>query len=299
MPVGTADMDPLDRRVIVVADRGALTASLATSTAGHWLDLGMSFVGGLAYLTFRAGRPVVEYIARKQVESMDDGDVADTLAESLELGVPIALYSPAEALRLFQFGVGHTPKNGSLYVQHPVLPNTYIPPEDFSRTLSREKEAAFRQLASALGAKELRLVSAQVHTKRGLFGSKVSVPEAASQVGIKVAFDENGSFVKKVYSRFGKPRTPPRVPPDLAPWVDMDADLRTIARDRTEGHLLENHITLEFKEGMGVGGEIAAKVAGRGLTAGGSFQRLYHSVWHFEAEYWPLDDSDKAELSAD
>jgi len=47
------------------------------------------------------------------------------------------------------------PKDGSLYVQHPILPDYYIPPEDFARTLAKEKEAAFRQLASALGAKEV------------------------------------------------------------------------------------------------------------------------------------------------
>jgi hypothetical protein len=50
---------------------------------------------------------------------------------------------------------------------------------------------------------------------------------------------------------------------------EMDPDLRTMARDRIEGHLLENQITLEFKEGLGAGADVAATLAGRGMTVGG------------------------------
>lgn len=125
--------------------------------------------------------------------------------------------------------------------------------------------------------------------QEGMVWRKVSVPEVAAQLGARVEFDNHGAFVKHVYSRFGSPR-PPHVPDDLRPWVEMDPDLRTMARDRIEGHLLENHVTLEFKERMGAGGEVAATVAGRGLTAGGTYEALYHSVWHFEVEYWRLDD---------
>jgi len=288
MPIGTPDTDPLERRVIAVATRDALISNLAAPSAVRVME-SISVGIPVIALVQKAMAPVGRLMLRRQLKEVSDDDVLKLLSHSLDLGVPVALYSPSDAMRNFSFGVGHTPKNGSIYVQHPVLPNTYIAPEEFSRTLAKEKEAAFRQLASALGAKELRLVSARVHEKKGWFGSKLSVPDAAAQVGLKVAFDEHGSFVKKVYSRFGKPRSAPHVPSDLQPWVEMDSDLRTMARDRVEGHLLENHITLEFKEGMGVRGEVAAKVAGRGLTAAGGFERLHHSVWHFEAEYWPIE----------
>jgi hypothetical protein len=216
--------------------------------------------------------------------------VLEQLEAELRLGIPIALYDQSEAIRLFQFGVGHTPRSGSVYVQHPILHGHYIPPEDFARVLAKEKEAAFRQLASALGAKELRLVSAEVRSKKGWLGTRVNVPEAASQLGLRVEFDNSGALVRRVHSQFGKPKLPPRVPDDLRPWVEMDPDLRTMARDRTEGHLLAHQVTLEFQERMGVGGDIAALMAGRGMTAGGSYEALHHSIWHFEAEYWPLDE---------
>jgi hypothetical protein len=69
----------------------------------------------------------------------------------------------------------------------------------------------------------------------------------------------------------------------------MDPDLRTMARDRIEGHLLEHRVSLEFRERLGNGAELAANIAGRGLSSGVDYVRLDHSVWHFEVDYWPLD----------
>jgi hypothetical protein len=289
MPKGTANTDPRDRRVIIVASREDLIHCAARASASGLFEAAlkltlpaMAAAGGVAI-------SVSSFAFSFGLKKMSDADILKELESGLRLGVPVALFGPSDAIRLFKFGVGHTPKSGCVYVQHPILPDTYIPPEDFARTLAREKEAAFRQLASALGAKELRLVSAKVQSKKGFFGSTVTVPEAASQVGVKIAFDSAGSFIKTVYSKFGPPRSPPRIPDDLRAWVEVDPDLRTMARDRTEGHLLENQITLEFKEGVGAGADVATALWGRGMTAGGAYEALYHSVWHFEAEYWPLD----------
>lgn len=293
MPRGSDSTNPQDRQVIIVASPTELrrcTSRAVTSSLERR-------AGGLYPAGDVAVRLGVSALIQLSIRKLTGEALLQRLEDELRLGVPIALYEQSEATKLFKFDVGHIPKDGSLYVQHPILPNYYIPPEDFGRTLAKEKEAAFRQLASALGAKELRLVSADVHSKRGWFGTKVSVPEVAAQLGVRVEFDSKGSFVKKVYSRFGRPSQSPQVPKELRAWVEMDPDLRTMAHDRTKGHLLEHHITLEFKERMGAGGEVAAAVAGRGLTAGGSYERLHHSVWYFEAEYWPLDDEGETPLS--
>lgn len=289
MPIGSESTGPDDRRLIFVGNRdAALAATVRASASTNLLVRSLRSLGPATLNGFVARKAAEAYY---EVQHRDTSceDLVDLLSGALDLGTPLTSFSPEQATALFKFGVGHSPRNGSLYVQHPVNPKMYVAPEEFSKTLAREKEAAFRQLASALGAKEIRLVTATVHTKRGLFNTTVSVPEAATEVGLKLSFDSKGEFVKQVYSKFGPPRSRPHVPSDLVPWVEMDSDLRTMARDRTEGHLLENRITLEFKEGMGVGGEVAAKVAGRGLTAGGSYSALSHSVWHFEAEYLPLD----------
>lgn len=210
--------------------------------------------------------------------------------QGLRLSTPPVLISPSDAVRIFKFGVGQTPVDGSIYIQHPIITDAYIDPADFSRTVSKEKEAAFRQLASSLGAKSLVLTNATVRTKRGLLGTTVSLPEAASEIGIVLSLDKSGTFVRKVYSEYGLPRRGPWVPPDLKPWIEMDPDLRTMARDRIEGHLLKNTITLEFKEGIGIGGEIAAKLAGRGFSVSGSYEAICHTIWYFDVEYHPINN---------
>jgi hypothetical protein len=288
MPLGSPSIRPQDRGVIFVGDRKAALAAAARAKAKA-NDIARAYDSLTLNPMVKLGERAAEAYYAREFQEQSFEALMGILSEALDIGCPVMAFEQRPAMDLFRFGVGHSPRNGSIYVRHPVFDDLYVAPEDFSRALSREKSAAFQQLASALGAKELRLTTATVHTKKGLFGVTVSVPEAATEVGLKVTFDSKGEFIKQVYSRFGTPRARPTVPPDLSQWVEMDPDLRTMARDRTEGHLLEHRITLEFKEGLGIGGEVAAKVAGRGLTAGGSYSAISHSVWNFEAEYWPRD----------
>ncbi|MCG5525878.1 hypothetical protein LRB11_13200 [Ectothiorhodospira haloalkaliphila] len=288
MPLGTKDTDPRDRKVIIIASRDELIDLAARAFESSVAGLTSPFSTRPSLFHPNLGFNLASMLMKGKMRKWSDDSLLNHLEAELKLGVPIALYQQSQASRLFRFGVGLTPKSGCIYIQHPILVNHYIPPEDFARTLSREKEAAFRQLASSLGAKELRLMSIEVQSKKGIFGGKVSLSKVASQVGIGIKLDKKGNITKRIYSRFGKPSSTPKIPADLAPWVERYPDLRTMARDRTEGHLLESHVTLEFKEGMGVAANIAAIVAGRGLTAGGSYEALHHSLWHFEVEYWPL-----------
>ena len=275
-----------ERAVLVVASRTGLIDMLSSVRTGRFKQvMGPPWPWdpyGDAYAWLDKN------IARAAQSEADPAELFLRLSKGLDLGVPIALYEPSAAAELFRFDVGHRPKDGSLYVQHPVFPDRYIAPEDFARTLAHEREAALRQLAAALGVKELWLSDAKVLTKKGLFNTTVSVPDAATEVGIKVTFDKQGNLVKKLYSRFGQPRGEPHVPSDLQRWVDWDPEFRTMARGRLEGHLLEQEITVEFKQTSDLGGEVSAKIAGRGFTAGGAFSTMSHSVWTFKAEYWPL-----------
>lgn len=271
---------PRDRQVILVASRDQLVDYALKASATTPLTKLGSLLSGVVGETARR-----EFKLRA-LKKLDDRSLVREIEASLGIA-RLTRFTPAEATRFFDFGVGHSPQGGAIYVQHPVLADAYIAPEDFSRALAKEKEAAFRLIASALGARELRLVSAKVHTKKGLFKTTISIPEAATEVGVKATFDSTGSVVSSVASTFGEPRKRPHVPQDLKSWVTMDPDLRTMARDRIEGSLLEHNVTLEFKESSNVGGDVAAKVAGRGLTAGGSYEQLAHSVWNFSVSYWP------------
>ena len=273
-------IDANDRKVILVASSDGLLKLATEKYMAEFLDLYDPFDKLIKYARDK-------YLRRKLATKGDVELLKDVIAA---LDLPYKPYHvlPYDAVRQFRFGVGQTPIDGAVYVQHPIIPDAYIDPAEFSRTVSKEKEAAFRQLASSLGAKKLTLVDAKVKTKRGLFGSKVSIGEAAAEIGIKISADMNKSFVSIVYSEYGSPRRQPWVPPDLQPWVEFDPDLRTMARDRIDGHILKSTISLEFKEGLGVGGEIATQLATRGFSASGSYKEIYHSIWYFDVEYYPI-----------
>jgi len=275
--------DPLDRKVILVASIKELRRFAAKVELDGYLPI--SVLGSDPY-----GLAKIAKIAwaKYKLAKVADEELVEQISNSLRLGVSLALVDPYEAMRAFKFGVGHTPVDGAVYVQHPIINDAYIIPADFSRTLSKEKEAAFRQIASTLGAKKLTLINAKVQERRGFFGMRASVPDAAAEVGVKIEIDSTGALVKRVYSEYGEPRRAPWVPPDLQPWVEMDSDLRTMARDRIEGNLTKATVTLEFKEGMGVGGAVAGKLAGKGFSLGGSYREISHSIWYFDVEYYPV-----------
>lgn len=283
-------VDPRDRTVILVASKEGLVKLVEKAYAINFVDkLAEGLFASSFFKLAKFGKDIYLKTQREELSKKSVFDLKKEFDETFQLSTSPLLVCPSDAIRQLRFGVGQTPVDGSVYVQHPIISDAYIDPADFSRTVSKEKEAAFRQLATCLGAKSLTLVNATVKTTRGLFGSTVSLPSAASEVGIKVSLNQSGEFVRKVYSEYGLPRRSPYVPPDLQPWVEMDPDLRTMARDRIDGHLLKSAITLEFKEGIGIGGEVAATLAGRGFSASGTYEAICHSIWYFEVEYYPIN----------
>ena len=278
MPRGTANIDHRDRPVILIATNRGVRHLALTALKRKALNR----------LPFRVWTTLYE-----AVEGAVQADAANRLLGALDglldLGHPVYLYEPADAVRLFQFDIGQAPRDGAIYVQHPMFPDSYISPDQYGQRLAREKDAAFRQLASALGAKELRLVSAELKESRGWFGGGASLKKAAAQVGIKASFSESGMVMKAVYSQLGRPNESPKVPTHLKCWVDMDADLRTMANQRIQNNLLHDSVAIEIQEAMGFGSSVAAKLAGQGISVAGSYERIYHSIWFYEVDYWPKD----------
>ena len=59
------------------------------------------------------------------------------------------------------------PTNGRFYIKYPFLEDFYIRPSEYEFTLVKEKEAAFRKLASSLGAKTITLLDAKLLHSNG------------------------------------------------------------------------------------------------------------------------------------
>lgn len=223
----------------------------------------------------------------KVFSSMKEG-ILKKIQNELSLSTDIHCLSPLEAKDI-KLDIGDRPTNGSFYIKHPLLEDVYIRPCDYEITLAREKEVAFRRISSSLGAKKITLRDAKFFDKKGNISVDTSLLNSVcSNLGISAQFNQSGEIVKEVYSEFGIPRKEPYIPDELKDWVRLDPDLRTMASDRLEGHLLRHHVTIKFKEELTGGGRIAAEIANNGLDIGGSLSKNISSVWIFEVEYYPL-----------
>lgn len=217
--------------------------------------------------------------------------ILQKIQDELSLSTEIICIDPSNA-RSLKLGIGDKPTNGSFYIKHPLLEDFYIRPSEYELTLAREKEAAFRTLASSLGAKSITLLDAKFLDSSGNVKVNTKAMQAVStNIGISAKFDKNGVVSREVCSIFGPPRKPPFIPEELKMWTEFDPDLRTMARDRLEGHLIKHRISLKFKDSISGGGKIAAEIADKGLDIGGSISKNVSSVWIFEVEYFPITET--------
>ena len=194
---------------------------------------------------------VMNFLIKKYVDSLSEEAIIDGISTALDLDETLVSLSTKKAKNTFEFAVGREPKNGGIYIRHPIFPIRYIAPEDFSRTLSKEKEAAFLQIASSLGAKTVKITNVTNNSQKGMFAAKVPVKKIAGEVGIKASFDSNGELKEGVYMSFDKPQFEMNVSENLQKWVDWSPELRTMVHARLKNRNLKNmKVNLEFKEGM-------------------------------------------------
>lgn len=274
--MSTSNLPPESRRLLVVASEEKLR-QLAMDNGARELLAGSALTNFWRFLTRTAGKK----------------ELMPPLEFFLD-GVPSARASPEEAQRAFRFDVAHYPEDGTVYVQHPCFTDYYLQPADFHARVAKEKVAAFKQLAAALGAKKLTLTAATSLEKGGLFNASVPLPKVAAQIGLNVGFTEKGSVEHQVYAEFDEPIEAPAVPEDLRPWLAMDPEFRTMARTRTEQRLRVDKLSLEVRESAGMHAKLAAKLMGKGLDLGGEYTRLSHTVWKYDVEYWTWNGRSKS-----
>lgn len=210
------------------------------------------------------------------------------------LGQPVALRSREEASIEFdfQYGLLH---DCDLFVQHPLRKDYYIKPGEYSEILAKEKRAAFEDLASTLGAKEIHFKSAYVVEEGVAIATGAILAEAASQVGFEVRF-ENEQWMAQQESVFyeKQPGFKPFVSPEVQRWVELDVELARMKKDRlgSGSKVRERTYRLEFQESTVVRGVLGATLSGSGLNIGASTKKMRHSVWSYHVKYFPLLDQD-------
>ena len=213
------------------------------------------------------------------------------LKKEFDVGVDTEFISPEEAIKKYSFIAGHFLKDGMIYIISPTIDNYCIPFFDYSHVLAKEKESAFKQILGCLGAKEITLKRVNVYSKSGELETHIPIQKVIAQLGFNASVLENGTLKQEIYQQYGKPKNSPYIPNDLVQWVELDPDLRVLARGRLENNLIRMQVTLEFREDMNFDASLMLnikKIASKlGLSA--NIVNMNHSRWYFDVEFWPVD----------
>ncbi len=202
--------------------------------------------------------------------------------------VPIPRLSPAQASARFSFANGH-PQDGMAYLRDPTRTNRYLVPALANERLAQEKVAAFHDLASALGAQKLTLLSGATVGESEPLTASPPLRRAAGQLGIHAQFDPAGHLEQQSYREFGRPPRGPYVPEQVHPWLAADPLLESLATSRINGNVLKSQVSLIVNDTIDIGAPTIEAIRSLHVAAGGRYQPIVHSVWSFAIEFWPKE----------
>ena len=288
-------LDPESRRLILVAS-DAKYQELASQidwmavTKGVLAALGGTYLAPIALIpslfgTSLAGSAYLAgtWAAFKRVKS---GESPDLFAWAKKGGIPIPHLSPSEASRRFRFDPGD-PKDGAAYLLDPCIPDHYLAPAIANERLAQDKCGAFMQIAAALGAKKLELVSGESLATSA--GGSVDAPleEAAAQIGLGVGFDSDHKVIRQVFVEFDEPDRPPYLPSELQAWTNVDPSLRALVNMRLNARPRTAKVKLNFENTVDIDAKATAELEARKIGVGGKYRQVKASSWSFDVEFWP------------
>ena len=186
-----------------------------------------------------------------------------------------------------------------VYCRHPLAPSLLIPMANFHDYLLQEKRSEFFRLAVALGARSIKLVSSEkaASSSRVELGATVPVEGAAVDIGAKGGHQLTTGEGFSLDGEFSAPRRLPFLPDDLV-WFGREPLWKTMAFARQESWASNYNISLVYTQDFGVTAELAAKVAGFGFSAGGSFRQMTEVRQTYRVDFFGRDDFDSSDEQA-
>lgn len=181
----------------------------------------------------------------------------------------------------FRFAPGH-PREGVVYVGHPIVPELYYPGALFHRLTFEHKFAEAVRLLTSLGA--TRMV---VHSIRGWgkeLATAFSVPlhsstSVAGSAGLTEREDNRLLFEASLDGV-----AEPFVPSDLV-WFRHEPTWEMIAESRLKGGLREFTLNIAYEDDLGVHAGLEAEVAQVGFKLGGKFEKHEATVWKISGTF--------------
>jgi hypothetical protein len=274
LPIDWGTVDARDRRVIVVASQ---------KTAD---DL----QGRIDWRAISDGDVPLSTLASNAVEAIPALRLYRLFVEWLgnRSKFPYPVLEPSTARTIFKFPLNH-PNDGLVYACSPAEPMHYVPLSGFHRYMYEFKMAAFHELCAALGAKQCKVVYAEVDGRETTAHAHVTgIPSTwgSISVGGKSEHNEKHSQDATVVMSFPPPTGSP-TGADTG-WLVGEPTWISMQRLRLERGLEKYRAEFSYADDMGVDAEAAAKIGRIGLKIGGQFEAMQKRKWIFDVEFWPM-----------
>jgi hypothetical protein len=177
-----------------------------------------------------------------------------------------------------------------VYAEHPADPEHFVPLAVFHPHLVQEKRAELTRLAASLGAREIRLVDSSRRDRASSGSGDGVVPVRGVPVDVKAGGGSRAATSEtfSLSARMPKPTHAPSVPEGLR-WLSHEPLWQAMAETRLRQRAISFEVQFRYAHDFGVDGRLAAKLAGFGLSAGGSFSEMERIEQEYEVEFHPVE----------
>ena len=253
----------------------AETPATSSSTHFDWKSIATGAVIGVssAFTKFSPLYTVGALVINEALEAW---------ARARESGLNILQVKRSDASKL-KFPPGH-PRDGVLYIGHPVFLKQYYTAGAFHRMAFEHKFSEAIDILMHLGAKEIIVEHLRGWSRE--FAGNLSLPLARAGTGIKTSSNTNLLFEATL-----KGNTNPTMPDTLV-WYQHEPTWQSIAKGRLSYGLSQFSLTVNYEDDFGVNLDLKTSVEKAGLKLGGNFETFISTTWKIHGRFADFE-SDK------
>lgn len=263
--ISVVDDQSLPSRVVPLLETAAPTAIVEASSVGVWPRVLEPFLsGGLVTAAYTTGWLSIHAWEKNTSES-------DTKVRHIGM---------AEA-KLIKFPHGH-PRNGNVYVGHPLEPSVYFNVADFHKAVFEHKFCEAIELLMSLGATNLRVEHMSGWSKD--FSTSLNIPIGNESRQTGVYFSTNKAVEQKILYEANLRGSKPILPKDLV-WFHHEPVWQQIANGRLKYGLRDFTLNVSNRDDSGINADVKAFLIGAGFDIGGDFEDFRSTDWRIEGQF--------------
>jgi hypothetical protein len=195
-----------------------------------------------------------------------------------------------DAVNEFNFPPYHPVRN-TMYSCSDYDPTLYIPLAGFHEHVFESKFGSFKELCSALGAKNCVITYAE---EEGVdITAKIKTENIPTQFGeIGGGINGGGSNKNDKSFRFNCSFPKPKTPPSeyKSNWMKSEPSWRTLQKNRLGKGLNEDEAVISYTDDMNINANFAANFEKMGASIGGTFKKIKTKKLTYKIEFWPIED---------